>query len=203
MAKNIDIKGLALRVIAVIAYLTGAYAILGPDTTALFSAGDFLTLAVGTGLLSAASLIKRGTEPLTARATLSAIRGKALLAGAYASIILLTVYLRGQIAPGAITLRELFSQVRPFLYAVPIYILLPGEDEGGDRRQAAKKETQKEPLTRREIEIVALIREGLTNAEIGERLFISEYTVKKHVYNIFVKLGINHRAELRAENSTE
>lgn len=51
-------------------------------------------------------------------------------------------------------------------------------------------------LSRREAEIVRLVGEGLRNREIGERLFISEGTVKVHLHNIFEKLGIDRRAAL-------
>lgn len=52
------------------------------------------------------------------------------------------------------------------------------------------------PLTKREREIVGLMLGGETNAAIAERLFISESTVKKHVNNVFRKLGISSRWEL-------
>lgn len=51
-------------------------------------------------------------------------------------------------------------------------------------------------LTKREIEVVFLITRGLNNKKIGSQLFISETTVKKHVYNIFNKLNIHSRFEL-------
>lgn len=51
-------------------------------------------------------------------------------------------------------------------------------------------------LTAREAEIVGCVVEGLTNAEIAGRLFISEVTVKKHIQNIFEKMGVNNRATL-------
>ncbi len=41
-----------------------------------------------------------------------------------------------------------------------------------------------------------LIKRGLSNREIGEELFISEATVKKHVSHIFEKLGIESRRDL-------
>ena len=44
-----------------------------------------------------------------------------------------------------------------------------------------------------------LAAEGLTNPEIGERLFIGRGTVKTHLSHVFTKLGINNRAELAAE----
>ena len=48
----------------------------------------------------------------------------------------------------------------------------------------------------REKEIVHLVVQGFRNKEIGEKLFISEQTVKNHLHNIFDKLGISDRLEL-------
>jgi RNA polymerase sigma factor (sigma-70 family) len=50
-----------------------------------------------------------------------------------------------------------------------------------------------ESLTRREKEILKLVAEGLTNEEIGKKIFISEKTVKTHLTNIFDKLKVNNR----------
>ena len=50
-------------------------------------------------------------------------------------------------------------------------------------------------LSRREREVLALITEGLGNAEIAERLSISEKTVRNHVSNLFDKLGVWTRAQ--------
>jgi DNA-binding CsgD family transcriptional regulator len=51
-------------------------------------------------------------------------------------------------------------------------------------------------LTDREIDIVLHIFKGLKNAEIAQRLFVSEITVKKHIQNIFQKLGVKTRTAL-------
>jgi DNA-binding CsgD family transcriptional regulator len=51
-------------------------------------------------------------------------------------------------------------------------------------------------LTRREAQIALCCVEGLTNPEIGERLFVSEQTVKSHLRNIFVKMGVKRRTEM-------
>jgi DNA-binding NarL/FixJ family response regulator len=50
-------------------------------------------------------------------------------------------------------------------------------------------------LSPREREILALITEGLANAEIGERLSISEKTVRNHISNVYDKLGVWTRAQ--------
>lgn len=51
-------------------------------------------------------------------------------------------------------------------------------------------------LTPRELEIVRMVAQGLRNRVIGERLVISESTVKVHLHNIYEKLGIEGRLEL-------
>jgi DNA-binding CsgD family transcriptional regulator len=50
-------------------------------------------------------------------------------------------------------------------------------------------------ITPREHEILGLIAEGLSNREIGERLFVSENTVKTHSSRLFDKLGVNRRVQ--------
>jgi two-component system, NarL family, response regulator YdfI len=52
-----------------------------------------------------------------------------------------------------------------------------------------------EPLTPREVEVLAMIAEGLGNKTIAHRLGISEHTVKFHVSSIFAKLGAASRTE--------
>jgi DNA-binding NarL/FixJ family response regulator len=52
-----------------------------------------------------------------------------------------------------------------------------------------------EPLTTRELEVVQLLAEGLTNRRIGERLGISEHTAKFHVNSILGKLAASTRSE--------
>jgi DNA-binding CsgD family transcriptional regulator len=53
-------------------------------------------------------------------------------------------------------------------------------------------------LTPTEREVVGLIAEGLRNADIAQRLFVSPSTVKTHLAHIFIKLGVTTRAELAA-----
>lgn len=50
-------------------------------------------------------------------------------------------------------------------------------------------------LTTQETEILAMITEGLTNKQIGERLFLAEKTVKNHVTGLLAKLGVQRRTQ--------
>ncbi|MEM7007898.1 MAG: LuxR C-terminal-related transcriptional regulator [Thermodesulfobacteriota bacterium] len=52
-------------------------------------------------------------------------------------------------------------------------------------------------FTRRELEIIQLVVSGQKNREIGDKLFISEKTVKHHLTKIFRKLNINRRVQLK------
>ena len=56
-------------------------------------------------------------------------------------------------------------------------------------------EQAKIPLTRRQLEIVELIGEGLPNKAIAKRLFIELPTVKNHVHNILERLGVDRRED--------
>jgi len=55
---------------------------------------------------------------------------------------------------------------------------------------------ERNPLSAREREIVALVAQGYKNKEMAEKMFISEQTVKNHLHNIFDKLGVSDRLEL-------
>jgi len=52
-------------------------------------------------------------------------------------------------------------------------------------------------LTAQEAEIARLAAEGLTNPEIGALLFLSPRTVEWHLHNLFTKVGVNSRRQLR------
>jgi DNA-binding CsgD family transcriptional regulator len=59
-----------------------------------------------------------------------------------------------------------------------------------------KKAKTRYRLSDREIEVVALVAQGLANKEIGSRLFLSEHTVKDHLKNIMSKMGAKSRSEI-------
>jgi LuxR family maltose regulon positive regulatory protein len=104
-------------------------------------------------------------------------------------------------APMARLLREALSRgvrpeyVRRLLAAFPV-------DEA---ERAASPATRvagsrlAEPLSSRELEVLALIAEGLTNQEIAARLYLSLHTVKAHTRNIYAKLGVSSRTQAVAK----
>jgi DNA-binding CsgD family transcriptional regulator len=65
----------------------------------------------------------------------------------------------------------------------------------GERARKRGVETGSE-LTSQEAQIAQMAREGLSNAEIGERLFISRHTVAYHLRKVFTKLSISSRNQL-------
>jgi DNA-binding NarL/FixJ family response regulator len=69
---------------------------------------------------------------------------------------------------------------------------LSDRDSGEPVRPSAK---HPDNLTPREAEVLSLIGEGLSNREIGERLFLGQATVKTHVNRIFAKIGTQSRAQ--------
>jgi LuxR family maltose regulon positive regulatory protein len=78
-------------------------------------------------------------------------------------------------------------------YARQLLAALPSQET----RPAAEASGQAliEPLSERELEVLALVAAGLSNAQISERLFLALSTVKGHNRNIFGKLGVRRRTE--------
>lgn len=63
------------------------------------------------------------------------------------------------------------------------------------REQEGRSQDPFEVLTERELEVLRLMSEGVSNREIGLRLYIAEKTVKNHTTNIFRKMGVSDRTQ--------
>ena len=84
--------------------------------------------------------------------------------------------------------------VRRLLAAFPM-----AEPEHGNASKAPTPESELiEPLSEREIDVLQLIAEGLTNPEVASRLYLSPNTVKAHTRNIYGKLGVSNRMRATA-----
>jgi DNA-binding NarL/FixJ family response regulator len=98
--------------------------------------------------------------------------------------------------PGEAPVRALFKE-RSFAERAEHELLATG---GTVRKRTV--ETRDE-LTPQEAQIARLARDGLSNPEIGARLFISPRTVKYHLHKVFAKLDITSRSQLERALSAE
>jgi DNA-binding NarL/FixJ family response regulator len=132
-------------------------------------------------------------------------------AGALCRVVMLTTfdldeYVYGALRAGAsgfllkdVTPEQLVAAVR--LVAAGDALLAPSitrrlvERFARPGPAAATAGIQVERLTSREREVLVLLARGLSNAEIAERLFLSEATVKTHVGRVLPKLGLRDRAQ--------
>ncbi len=103
----------------------------------------------------------------------------------------------GALRAGAITYVEKDSQPEQLLEAVRGAVQGKARFEPTLMQRIIQAQTMKssDVLTERESEVLRLLAEGLTNAEIAVRLSVSEETVKTHVAGILRKLGLAHRTQ--------
>src|SRR5581483_10537725 len=73
-------------------------------------------------------------------------------------------------------------------------VYLPGLVEPG-QTVVVEKPIDNSELTRRELEILQLVSEGMSNAQLARMLWVTEQTVKFHLSNIYRKLGVANRTE--------
>jgi DNA-binding NarL/FixJ family response regulator len=65
-----------------------------------------------------------------------------------------------------------------------------------EQRMMAKALEKSPTVTKRELDIIRLVSEGLRNKEIADKLGISEKTVKAHMHSVFKKLNVEHRLQV-------
>lgn len=73
---------------------------------------------------------------------------------------------------------------------------LTGHNGNRSFERALRRVAENSELSRREAQVALCCIEGLTNAEIGRRLQVTEQTVKFHLRHVFIKFGVRRRAEL-------
>jgi DNA-binding NarL/FixJ family response regulator len=108
-----------------------------------------------------------------------------------------TVEARAQLGAALKTFRQLGArpwQVRAGNELRAAGVATPAADPGSPRPPQVTAEDPLMPLDRQIAELAAA---GLTNKQIGERLYLSHRTVAAHLYQIFPRLGISSRAALR------
>lgn len=162
---------------------------------------QLILTAAGTGILYLTIHGPAGTA-----VDVKAVGRCAMLAGYLEAFVLVLVNL--QSASTDMVLEVIGLNLRPALYGFCLWLVFweSGQSEKEKtEEQIVPKSVEdyyslfaEKGLTRREQEIAVLAVRGLSNGEIGYELHIAETTVKKHMSNIFGKLGISSREELRS-----
>lgn len=205
---------------AAVLYLILMCGMLGRDAVLLLDAGLMAMLLAGSAILCLPHLESGGgvsrMREVFAR--------NALMAGYIETFMLLFVSLQGREGLREGFLPHLILNFRPLFYGFVCYLVFGGgsdkveTDEETVRQEinapkestagrapapddfkegiGPRRECDLSALSNRERQVAELIKRGLSNREIGEELFISEATVKKHVSHIFEKLGIESRRDL-------
>ena len=96
---------------------------------------------------------------------------------------------------------DLFSQLKAELEVGHARAVLESIEAGRAGRAPAEKSDNRNGLTKREVEVLRLVAEGLNNQTIAERLFLSDHTIHRHLSNILGKLNVSTRAAAVAQAS--
>jgi DNA-binding NarL/FixJ family response regulator len=131
-----------------------------------------------TGLSWLAEISERFTELKVI--ALSSSDDRAEIDAALAGGASVYVVKRAHPADVAVAIRQMYDRS----------LYLRGKEHRAEMRQPKVKELG---LTRRELEILQLTAEGLSNGQIGKQLWVTEQTVKFHLSNIYGKLGVSNR----------
>ena len=85
----------------------------------------------------------------------------------------------------------------PYLARVEADLATAGMPVAVPRQASPVRQASPLDLTGREADVVALVAKGMTNTEVAAELYVSTHTVEYHLRNVFAKLGISSRRELR------
>lgn len=205
------------RAAAVLIYLVILSVLLHFELTQLFDIRQLCLVLIGMFLLFLPGY-RRGENRASYAGQLASC---ALFASYIQTFILLFTVLATEIRQEHL-LKEIALSCRPVLYGICLWVIFSIEPKGkADADKTPEKKEDKTAgtgqtekgkpmtasetyeayrmigLTNRESELAVLIEQGLSNAEIAAELNISETTVKKHISNIFEKLEVSKREQIR------
>lgn len=188
-----------IKLLAVFLYLTIASIALNFKLIQLFDVKQILLVLIGMILLFLPGF-QRGEKRST---YMNQLARCALFASYIQTFLLLFTLLSGNVTADN-RLQEIALNCRPLLYGFCIWIILAVETPKSEKTSSPPltatefyEAYRKLGLTNREAELAVQIGKGLSNAEIAAELNISETTVKKHISNIFEKLDVTKREQIR------
>lgn len=177
------------RILFVCGYLFFVTALLGFRLKRLFDWKEILLVLAGCVLLT----LPYQRERKTKRELLEIAGNNAMISSYIVTFILIL---------GQEPFQDIQLSLRPILYGFVMMVLLKCPEErleisSEQRKIPVEAFCREKGLTVREIEITRLVLLGLSNRETGEQLYIAESTVKKHLSNIFGKLQVENREQLK------
>ena len=194
------------KLIAVVVYTLLLCVLLRTEAILIFSLQHIGIFLIGGILLCIPYLEKK----IKWRDFRQIFKQNAITAGCLETFMLIFVSMTQKNVPLDRLLPDLALDLRPLFYGYVCYVVLKEEPENSDLKTNKEPMDQEEEealdfskLTRQEKVVAKLAGQGLSNREIGEELCISESTVKKHMSNIFEKLEISSRKELRKSLKTK
>ncbi|MBQ7942680.1 MAG: helix-turn-helix transcriptional regulator [Lachnospiraceae bacterium] len=184
--------------LSVLLYIVILAGVLRFDLLKLLSLQVFLQLVVGIVILTIPYIRRKSGW----REFILILGSKALEAGYIQAFLLLFARMSSEKGYDNL-LSDIALCFRPVLYGFVIHMLFveqrgnEGQEESVHVRTPNYEHFLELGLTKREAQIAVLICKGFSNREIAEEFVISEATVKKHISNIFEKLEIEKREELK------
>ena len=182
------------RLCAMCIYLSVIYIALDCKVNNIFSIRDFIMLSIG----SCVFMIVYYIEDKEVKSIHNKMFKSVFWSGLFISLISSLSFVMNEKgitqSNNSIVVNFLIC-IRTLLYAFCIDILLYKKNQ--NQLNFIENKNKYQNLTNREYEICLLIVQGLSNKEIGDKLCISPFTVKKHVYNIFSKYDISQRSEIK------
>ncbi len=112
------------------------------------------------------------------------------------ALLLLFQFSKYAVISGNLKVELIVAVIAIVFFFIGVYInkksLKPNQSESAEINHNKIKDLE---ISSREYEVLLHISEGLSNKEIGEKLFLSESTIKTHVSNLFLKLNAKRRTQ--------
>ncbi|WP_426432122.1 response regulator transcription factor [Winogradskyella sp. HB-48] len=112
------------------------------------------------------------------------------------AILLLFQFSKYTITTGDVSTEIVVSVIALTFFFIGIFINKKSlHKKGSDLNEVDESRIKELEITAREYEVLQYISKGLSNKEIGEKLFLSESTIKTHVSNLLIKLNAKRRTQ--------